>query len=231
MVAYSTVEPNPLALRTIIVGGGASLKGFDFMSLRDRGCYIIAVNDAAEFVPFADAWFTVDPWGLQGPQLPSVSFNGTLFAAVPLDYGSPGALSRMHRAVPTRDITYVQRLAHPPIPHIPSHRAKQIKEFTKDRSAVLTGNSVFSAMNLAVHMGAKHIAILGVDGGGRYFYKNRNKIINNKLGHLPRVFNDFHPYLYQNGIRVFNGSPTSKVTCFPRSTPERAVELVVKSGF
>jgi len=42
-----------------IIGGGPSLKGFDFESLRGKG-RVIAINRAYEHVPFADVHFFMD---------------------------------------------------------------------------------------------------------------------------------------------------------------------------
>ena len=70
------------------VSKSKSLKDFDLERLRGLG-YIIAVNDAGKEILFADAWITIDPWGLHGPQLPPEEFKGKLYAGVSEDYNTP----------------------------------------------------------------------------------------------------------------------------------------------
>jgi hypothetical protein len=55
-VAEPWWDDRPLA----IVGGGPSLKGFDFDRLRIPGIRVIAVNETIWDVPFADALFSLD---------------------------------------------------------------------------------------------------------------------------------------------------------------------------
>ena len=93
----------------IIVCTGPSLTNFNFESLKGKG-YIIAVNDAGKFVPFADAWFTLDPWGLTGQQLPPVPFTGQLYAAVPEDYALSDARANNHRVAANQKIKYLHRV-------------------------------------------------------------------------------------------------------------------------
>ena len=60
----------------IIVASGPSVNSIAIDKLKKlKNTYIITVNGAGTHVPFADAWFTLDPWGLAGPQLP-VDFKG-----------------------------------------------------------------------------------------------------------------------------------------------------------
>ena len=211
MITFGRIDISFEPKYVIVVGGGSSLTGFDFKSLYDSGAYIITVNDSAKTVPFADAWFTLDPWGLYGPQLPKGGFRGKLYAAVPDNYGTPDALPN-HRKIPTANITYLHRMDY--IPGIP-----------ESLEQVYTGNSGFGAFQLAYHLAPKKILLLGIDAGRGYFYPSRKS--NRDLSHLPRLFNDALPQLQAKGISVLNGSPNSKVTCFPRYTPEYALELLV----
>lgn len=206
-----TVKPNPAAKNVVIIGSGRSLSGFKFDMLRNQDCFIITVNDSGNFAPFADAWFTLDPWGLQGPQLPK-KFEGQLYAAVPEHYGSKYAPSRQMWEMPTADIRYLQR--------VPNEGG-----LAEDPWVIATGNSGFGAMGLAYHMRPEKILLLGIDGDVGYFFTHRRR--NRNLSHLPSTFADARPQLDKRGIRVINGSPHSAVTCFTRYTPEYGVELLL----
>jgi hypothetical protein len=194
--------------RIIIIGGGRSLKGFNFGRLHRQDCFIIAVNDSGQHVPFAHAWFTLDPWGLYGPQLPDLKFKGQLYAAVPEDFGTPRAAMRGHRMEPTASIKYLRRLTNE-------------GGLCEDPSGIYTGNSGYGALGLAYHMKPKKVLLLGIDGDFGYYYPSHKT--NNNLAHLPELFEASLPQLRRNNIHVINGSPNSSVTCFPRQTPDYAV--------
>ena len=107
-IEWGRVNPDDVNDNIIIVGSGKSLTGFDFNKLRGLDT-IITVNDTGRYIPFADMWFTLDPWGLNGPQIPP-NFQGKLFAAVPEDFGTSGAKIVEHRVKPDPRITFLHRL-------------------------------------------------------------------------------------------------------------------------
>lgn len=210
MIEFGEVRREHQYSRVIIVGSGKSLEHFNFGRLSNQNCYIIAVNNAGNFVPFADAWFTLDPWGLYGPQLPNKHFKGRLFAAVPEDFATPNARVWSHRPQPTADITYL-------------HRMENKIGLAEDPSCINTGNSGFGAMGMAYHLRPRKILLLGIDGGGGYFYTDNETHRN--LGHLGSLFAGALPQLRREQIEVINGSPDSKVTCFVRHHIDYALEL------
>jgi len=202
--------------RTIIICcTGPSLKNFDFTSLKDKG-YIIAVNDAGKYIPFADAWFTLDPWGCgaAGKQIPP-NFQGDLFAAVPEDFGTPTAKSTTHRVTPHPKMNYLHRIAF--------HTINDYKPadylswgLNEDSSCINTGNSGFGALNLAYHMRPKRVFLLGIDATSGYFFDERKST--KSLNHLPMIFKSSVKQLESKNIEVINGSQYSKIECFPRCT-------------
>lgn len=200
------VRPNIIT----IVASGLSLKDFNFNKLRDIGSFIITVNGSGAFVPFADAWFTLDPWGLQGPQLPPKPFNGALYAAVPDNYGTPEAI-REHRQIPTADVTYL-------------HRIQYKYGLSENPSSICTGNSGFGAFGLAYHMRPHKILLLGMDCGMGYYYTSHKR--NRSLGHVPKLFNESLKQMRDADIKVINGSPNSKITCFPRYSIDHALKVI-----
>jgi hypothetical protein len=220
-IKWSKIDSSRNLDDVIIVCTGPSLKNFDFNSLRNKG-YIIAVNDAAKFLPFANAWFTLDPWGLTTTQVPK-SFSGELFAAVPEDYGTQNAASVAHRIVPSKKVNYLHRVSF----HT-DERTKAHDYLTwglnEDPSCINTGNSGFGALNLAYHMNAKRVFLFGIDASKGYFFDERKGT--RALDHLPPIFRSAMPQLAKRNIEVINASPNSRVDCFQRCSLPVAIKML-----
>lgn len=220
-VTWGEVDvPFPIS-NVVIVGGGDSLRGFDFSSLIGRA-FIISVNDSWKHVPFADAWFTLDPWGFHGPQLPQ-NFTGKMYAAVPEDFGKDYARAKNHRLIPPTNVTYLHRLIGNNIHKSSIHWYKL--GLSEDRSCINTGNSGYGAMNVAYHLRPKRIVLLGIDGGSSYFYTRESKP--GDLSNLPILFESAKRQLDNAGIEVINGSLNSTVTSFVRMSPLDAVRELI----
>lgn len=212
---WARIQDNSQHDTVIIVCTGPSLKNFDFSNLNNKG-FVIAVNDAGKFVPSANAWFTLDPWGcgLDGTQPPS-SFHGQLFAAVPEDFATATAKSPAHQVHANPNIKYLHRI---PFHTIPTNELVA-SDFlgwglSDDASCIHTGNSGYGALNLAYHMRPKRIILLGLDASKGYFYDEAKST--RSLNHLPAIFESTLPQLNAANIEVINGSPTSMITCFER---------------
>ncbi len=92
------------------------------------------------------------------------------------------------------------------------------------------GHSGYAAINLAVHLGAKHIVLLGYDhspdGEGRHHFEGGD---HPDGSHLPdyTVHRDAYDTLVKPlaelGITVINASPVSAITAFPRLPLEQAL--------
>jgi len=215
----TTLRPDTV----IIVCSGPSLMNFNFENLRNKG-YIIAVNDAGKYLPYADAWFTLDPWGLTKGQIPK-GFTGDLFSAVPEDYGMMDARSGDHKIEADPTINYLHR--------IPFHSCADVKPYdmltwglNEDPSCINTGNSGFGALNLAYHLRPKRIAFFGLDASAGYFYNEKKTT--RSLSHLPSIFRSTLTQLKAANIEVINASPTSNIDCFPRYTLSAAVKKLSK---
>lgn len=201
------------AENVIIIGSGPSVRDIKLDRLQGlRDTYIVSVNGAGSFVPFADAWFTLDPWGLHGPQLP-VNSSSKLYAAVPADYGTPYARSLDHRVVPVPAITFLHRLASHNYTNISSDTAYSL-ELSEDRSCIHTGNSGFGALNLAYHLRPKNIYLLGIDGSIGYFYPSKTN--NRPLKTLQILFESAKTQLDDANINVFNVSMGSLVQSYKK---------------
>lgn len=212
--------------KVIIVASGPSLQGFNFELLRPTNAYIIAVNDAGKYIPFADAWFTIDPWGLSGTcqQLPK-PFSGTYYAAVPEDFGQPNARIDAHKHAPTQSVKYLRRLQFHTCGNAPQSE-HLTWGFSDDNSCIHTGNSAYGALNMRYHMHAKKVLLLGVDGTHGYFYDTKKTT--RALTHLPTMFRSATQQLNERNILVINGSPTSKVECFQKYTINAALDFFKK---
>lgn len=208
---YGNIVPDERAFKTVVLASGKSLEGFDINKLNRPDIFVITVNDSAKHAPFADAWFTLDPWGLDGPQLPPHHFRGDLYAGVPDDFGDPHAAAECHRIDPPENITYLKRIGRPGL--------------SEQTDGINTGNSGFGAFNLAYLLGAQHILLLGIDCTRGYFYDNGKHT--RSLSHVPQMFEHCLPQIRANKIKVFNGSPVSKVYSFTRYEPDYGFERFI----
>jgi hypothetical protein len=124
-----------------VVGGGPSLVGFNFEQL--QGERIVAINLAFHKLPFAQFLFFADNrfWGWHEP-----------------------SLMRFQNHVCTTAMNVA-----PPHPHF--HRIKrdydQTKWFSTEENTVIGKDSGAQAVNLAYHLGAQRIILLGFDMGFR----------------------------------------------------------------
>lgn len=222
-IRWSKVNTTANPETVIIVCSGPSLQNFNFENLRGKG-YIIAVNDAGRFIPSADAWFTLDPWGLTTTQIPK-GFNGELFAAVPDDYGMADARNLEHRVTANPNVNYLHRISFHTDPNTES--ADFLRwGLSMDPSCIHTGNSGYGALNIAYHMRPKRIAFFGLDASNGYFYNQKK--VTRPLNHLPAIFKSTVTQLREANIEVINASPDSKVDCFQRYTLSAAVKKLSK---
>lgn len=220
-IRWGRVSPKERHDKIIIVASGPSLNGFDFNRLRGKG-HIICVNNAGNHIPFAHSWFTLDPWGLNGPQLPK-NFKGKLYAAVPEDYGRRDSRIKDYRVSPRGNITFLHRLISHNLTEQSSETAYSLG-LSPDPSCINTGNSGYGALNLAYHMKPKKVLLLGIDGTIGYFYSKTER--NRPLTTLPLLFNSAVPQLKEAGIEVINGSPKSVIGSFPRYTIDEALKKI-----
>lgn len=221
-VKFGRVSPVLHANKIIIVCSGTSLDGFDFNKIKSRENYIITVNGSVNSVPFADCWFTLDPWGLDGPQLPNLkNFKGIMYAAVPDDYGRRDAKNVRHRVRPNSKVNFLHRLVSHNFPDQSSETAMCLG-LSEDPRCIATGNSGYGAFNIAYHMRPKKILLLGLDGGMGYFYTKTES--NRSLHMLPKLFNSTRHQMEKAGIEVINGSKDSRIGTYPKYNIDEALE-------
>lgn len=177
------------------------------------GVLVIAVNGAIEWCAAADWFFSLDPsayvCGLVARPRDGVKYH----MAVPDSYGTRLAPLKRHRAPRLEHVTYLRRLT--------GNGVRGARPgLSEDPGAINTGNSAYGALGLAYHQRPDRIAMLGVDGTNHsYAYLPGRP--GWSLTHLPGLFASALPQLA--GIEVINGSPESRVDCFPRVSPEAAL--------
>lgn len=190
--------------RCFILGGGPSLKGFDFTRL--KWGRIIAINRAFEFCPQADVLFSMDynfySWLRQGriadgAQEKFLNFTGikTWVDAGNLQYG-PG-------------IFYIRRV---------NKLGSSLYGFPASlNSGIFSGNnSGYGALQLAILLGARPIYLLGYDMKGTNFHSGYPSRPNPKA--IPSFavgFNLLAPEAARRGVEIFNCNPDSALRCFP----------------
>jgi hypothetical protein len=209
---YRAVAPASLALpegffdgawagqACFIIGGGPSLKGFDFNRLRGRG-RIIAINRAYEFVPFADVHYFMDrPYYKRIQSEPSWRvFPGIKVYLNMSGYSIEGgvvSLRPMGRTGLSRSLA--EGIYH-------------------------GNNSGVGAIGLAHCLGANPVYLLGYDckrtSESSHFHSGYGRSMSDTvLARMIKDFDDMAALLRGVGTRVINLNPDSAIRCFPIST-------------
>jgi hypothetical protein len=194
-----------------IVGGGPSLRGFDFNRLRDRFT-VLAINGSMFDIPFADAGFSLDLKAIRlwWPRLVGLGYEQ--FYAVDRRWIS-GINSK-----PTPKMRFLLRRQGPDLS-------------TADGIITAGGTSGFGALNLAFLRGAKKIVLLGFDYGGaggvwhhnEHHYTFQQQQDRDNWAKWATNFNRPAQFLRKTGVEVINASPDSAITAFPRSTIDEVI--------
>jgi hypothetical protein len=91
------------------------------------------------------------------------------------------------------------------------------------------GNSGYQAVNLAYHLGARRIILLGFDmhrrNGGHWFGEHQN-MLSAPINHIKEWVRLFRPLardLANMGVEVINATPGSDLDCFPKMSLAQAL--------
>lgn len=191
--------------RCFIIGGGPSLKGFDFSQLSNE--FTIAINRAHEFIKNPSIIFFIDEDGFYNELM-----KGS-FGQKAINRFNTNQSIRISLNISGRN--YEENIHSIPISKMPE-MTFDLKDGLHDG-----GNSGYAALNLAVCLGAETIYLLGYDmkgdGKGRqtWFHGGYKKIGKEKnykdwIKHFEKVA----PILKNKGIKVINLNPDSKLKCF-----------------
>lgn len=193
--SYGTVS-SPYWGEAFLIGGGPSLRGFDFELLRRRTT--VAVNDAALHLPWATALFSLDQTWVSKREREIRAFAGEKFLAPP-----ESLVGRID------GVTYLRRCHDPGLSTDPS-------------SICLGGNSGYGALNLAYLKRAKRIVLLGFDlstENGRNWHVGYQWNTSPRCHHFDgwaRHFAEAAVILKREGVEVVNASADSVIDCFPK---------------
>ncbi|WP_217577333.1 methyltransferase domain-containing protein [Mesorhizobium sp. GbtcB19] len=177
-----------------ILAGGPSVLGQDLSLL--KGQRVIAINSAHLAYPQADVLFYADAdwWTLVGSKEPP--FAGEIITTSGI---GPKTVTRLIKDKPDKGIS--------PDP----------------RRAALSATSVSGGLHVAVHRGGGPVFLLGVDGktgeGGRRHHHNGRYPNPLKKGWFDRhnaELASLAPSIAALGVKVFNCSPVSDLSCWPK---------------
>ena len=187
----------------IIVASGPSVLAVSRDDILAADAVVIAVNGAIDWLGRADYWFTLDPSQINLVRASNRISGCEYVMAMPDNMQAPAGVTRMERR---------QGDAY--------GKARALQGLSEDKNAIHTGNSAYGALGLAYHLRPKRIVLLGVDGTRE---RRVDGGYSRTLEHLPALFTSAIPQLQKRRIGVVNGSPDSRVTCFPRVTPQEAL--------
>jgi hypothetical protein len=191
------IEPIYLGETIYIVGGGPSLNGFNFSSLKDK--VTIAVNKSFKYLSNPSAVYWSDTRVYQWYHEELDKLNCLKVTNKPLPSGAPGVVNLLNTG---------------------KHGLDKDPRCIRDG-----GNSGYAAMNLAYHLGAKKIVLLGFDmkieknashfhGGYEQLTKSPDDSLYKRLM-LPS-FESISKDLEEVKVKVYNASHESAIECFPK---------------
>jgi hypothetical protein len=190
----------------VCLGGGPSLTRADVEACRGRA-RIIAINDAIRLAPWADVLYAADArWWITHQ-------DTKLFAG--LKFGLQPCIGRP-------DVTVLR------------HTGRLGLE--SDPSGLRTGgNSGYQAIQVAVHLGASTILLLGYDlryaqGRAHWFGSHPSPLNDPSESQLVTWRSHFATLvapLAELGITVINCTPGTALTCFPRGSLRDALAIEV----
>lgn len=195
----------------VCLGTGPSLTAADVDACRGRAP-VIAINDAVRLAPWADVLYAADArWWRHHKGVPA--FTGARFSVK-----GPNAHD-----------------AHPPDVCVLKYAG--FDGLALDPSGLCLGklggqNSGYQAINLAVHLGASRIVLLGYDmhandGGPSHFFGEHPSPLNSDSPYrmMAWSFESLVDPLRAIGVTVVNASRQTALTCFPRVALETALNL------
>jgi len=199
------VEPIWNGETVYIIGGGPSLKDFKWEWL--LGKKTIAINKAFYSYPQADILYWTDGRFYNWYKDDIDNFKGKKYTITPT---YPGI---------AQDINVLKR--------------GQKLGLEKERDTLSHGNNGgYAAINLAFHLGAKRIVLLGYDMGNNgtisHFHEGYpthttgDQIYKSQF--IPAI-ESLGPLLKNAGIEVYNASMVSKLGVFPKITFEKAISF------
>ncbi len=188
-----------------ILAGGPSLTPDQVAQLAGReDIRTIAIKDTIRLAPWADVLYACDAkwWEYHGPKL---------------------AYTGLRYSLEAKSAKWA---------HVLGWTSDSGLE-VDDPSKLRTGkNSGFQAINLAVHLGARRIILLGYDmkpgpkGELHWFGRHPYRTADPPFDAFRRLFHTMVEPLKAAGVEVLNATPCSALDCFPRVTLSDALAEV-----
>jgi len=207
-IKYKPVEGMLTGQDCYIIGGGASLKGFDFGKIEGKG-FILAINHGAKYCK-SDAVIFLDEQFVETSKEFLQNYKGIIFA---------GWQSNYHRKANTSAKVY----------YFTARSCKVYEGKLKDNlyeGLYDTGSTGMCAINLALLMKARTIYLLGYDmnhetKGAKHFYYDDgidmygNEGVYKNGAKLDNMIKRIEKY-YGKYTNIINCSQVSKITCFKK---------------
>lgn len=187
-----------------LIGGGPSLETFNWDTLKTKK--VIAINKSFKYVPWATAIYWTDA-------------RFYTWYKKEIDELTCHKYTISHGAPYNEKVNVIKK--------------GKRHGLEKDPRLIAHGdNSGYAAINLAYHMGAKKIILLGYDMGmsgtkshfhdGYPVKPTRKEIYMQRfIVSFPHIAND----LKAEGIKIYNTSKVSPLECFPKITIEESLKL------
>lgn len=202
------VKPAAEWVTCVVAAPGPSLTLETAAAVEACGLPVLAVNDAYKRLPGARVLYACDAvWWRE--RAGALDFAGERWSSI----GEPGP--RRHNEKTAEQHAYGLRLVY----------GREKPYFSTDPAVIHYGNnSGFQAVNLALHFGARTIVLVGFDMAGSHFFGAHKEPLRN-TGSYAQFIRAFHEAAKRlpSGVRVFNASPGSALTCFPRMTFDAAL--------
>jgi len=201
------IKPEWKGQTVTLIGGGPSLTTAQIVSVKEGWwaglTRVIGVNDAYRIAPWIDGLYAADPpwWEMH--------IKAIRDTHIPLlmcqDFEAASRWGLRHVAGP------------------PSKFHGYTEGISTDPEYIHFGsNSGFQAMNIAFHLGAKRIILVGYDmkatpGKPSHWFGDHPPGLVNHYGYSNWVisFEQAAPQLAEAGVEVINCTPDSAIKCFP----------------
>lgn len=178
----------------VCLASGPSLTTADVQFVRGRAP-VVAVSDTFKLAPFADVLYSCDAkWWNWHPQ--TVAF--------------PGLKYTLDRRLNRSDVQRLETMGHEGLELNPT--------------GVRTGrNSGYQAVNIAVHLGASRVLLLGYDMHGDHFFGSHPDKSRPPFQLCMKLWPTIVEPLQAAGVDVVNCTPGSALTIFPQMRIEEAL--------
>lgn len=208
----------------VVAGSGPSLTSEQLVLAKQNDAKIIVVNDAYRLMPWADILYACDAWWWRHNDFGA----GFLGLKVCLSWNKCGRCA-LDRGIPKTE----ENLRPHYIDGYPIGNGIHQLAMTgtkglevEDRTAVRTGgNSGYQAINLAAHLGAKNIILVGFDmkskdGKSHFFGEHEGRVSPPPFDGWFENFGSLVEPLKALKVNVINCTPDSALEMFPKAELE-----------